>query len=58
VAVRGLADPVRQARASGPCVRIAADRTGYREPGARERQEYRLSGPGRELIPILLAFMA
>ena len=33
------------------------ERTAYREPGARERHEYRLSGPGRELIPILLAFM-
>ena len=33
------------------------NRTAYREPGARERQEYRLTGPGRELIPILLAFM-
>ncbi len=34
------------------------ERTAYREPGARVRHEYRLSGPGRELIPILLAFMA
>lgn len=33
-------------------------RTAYREPGARERHEYRLSGPGRELMPVLLAFMA
>ena len=33
------------------------ERIAYREPGARERHEYRLSGPGRELIPILLAFM-
>jgi DNA-binding HxlR family transcriptional regulator len=33
------------------------ERTAYRESGARERLEYRLSGPGRELIPILLAFM-
>ena len=33
------------------------ERTAYREPGARERHEYRLSGPGHELIPILLAFM-
>src|ERR1700761_2423565 len=33
------------------------ERTAYREPGARERHEYRLSGPGRELIPVLLAFM-
>jgi DNA-binding HxlR family transcriptional regulator len=34
------------------------ERTAYREPGARERHEYRLSAPGRELIPVLLAFMA
>ena len=33
------------------------DRTAYREPGARERHEYRLSGPGRELMPILVAIM-
>ena len=33
------------------------ERTAYREPGARLRHEYRLSGPGRELIPVLLAFM-
>jgi DNA-binding HxlR family transcriptional regulator len=33
------------------------ERTAYREPGARERHEYRLNGPGHELIPILLAFM-
>jgi DNA-binding HxlR family transcriptional regulator len=32
-------------------------RTAYREAGARERHEYRLTGPGRELMPILLAFM-
>ena len=33
------------------------ERTAYREPGARVRHAYRLSGPGRELIPVLLAFM-
>jgi DNA-binding HxlR family transcriptional regulator len=33
------------------------ERTAYREPGARERHAYRLTGPGRELVPILLAFM-
>jgi DNA-binding HxlR family transcriptional regulator len=33
------------------------ERRAYRESGARERHEYRLSAPGRELIPILLAFM-
>src|ERR1700730_11083519 len=32
------------------------ERPASREPGARERHEYRLSGPGRELIPILVAF--
>ncbi len=46
---------------SGRLARLAeaglVERAAYREPGARERQEYRLSGPGRELIPILLAFM-
>ena len=35
-----------------------AERAAYREPGARERLGYRLSGAGRELVPILLAFMA
>jgi DNA-binding HxlR family transcriptional regulator len=34
------------------------ERAAYREPGARERHEYRLSGPGRELVPVLVAFMA
>jgi DNA-binding HxlR family transcriptional regulator len=33
-------------------------RTAYRTEGARERYEYRLSHAGRELMPILLAFMA
>ncbi|HEX3713283.1 MAG TPA: helix-turn-helix domain-containing protein [Trebonia sp.] len=34
------------------------ERTAYREPGERERQQYRLSGAGRDLMPVLLAFMA
>jgi DNA-binding HxlR family transcriptional regulator len=34
------------------------ERAAYREPGERERQQYRLSRPGRELMPVLLAFMA
>jgi DNA-binding HxlR family transcriptional regulator len=32
-------------------------RTAYRDKGSRERHEYRLSDAGRELIPILMAFM-
>src|ERR1700761_6789531 len=47
---------------SGRLARLAeaglVNRTAYREPGERERYEYRLSGPGRELMPILVAFMA
>ena len=34
------------------------ERTAYREPGERARQAYRLSGAGRELMPVLLALMA
>jgi len=34
-----------------------AERLAYREPGERERHEYRLSEAGRELVPVLLAFM-
>lgn len=33
-------------------------RTAYRIDGARERQEYRLTHAGRDLVPILLAVMA
>ena len=32
-------------------------RVAYRDEGSRERHEYRLTDAGRELIPILLAFM-
>jgi DNA-binding HxlR family transcriptional regulator len=46
---------------SGRLARLAeaglVERTAYREPGERERYEYRLSGAGRELMPILVAFM-
>jgi DNA-binding HxlR family transcriptional regulator len=34
------------------------ERSAYREPGARERHQYRLSQAGRDLVPVLLAFMA
>lgn len=33
-------------------------RVPYREPGRRERHEYRLTDSGRELRPVLLALMA
>src|ERR1700753_1993182 len=34
------------------------ERPAYREPGSRERHESRLSTAGRDLMPVLLAFMA
>lgn len=34
------------------------ERTPYREPGARERHEYRLTPAGRDLVPVVLAMMA
>ncbi|WP_460717886.1 winged helix-turn-helix transcriptional regulator [Nocardia heshunensis] len=33
------------------------ERVDYREPGARTRQEYRLTSAGRELQPVLTALM-
>lgn len=32
-------------------------RTPYREPGRRERHEYRLTAKGRELLPAIIALM-
>ncbi len=58
-----LADHLGIARniLSGRLARLAeaglVERTAYQEPGARERHAYRLTGPGRELVPILRAFM-
>src|SRR6476620_7339887 len=34
------------------------ERLPYREPGARERHEYRLTAAGRDLRPVLLAMLA
>lgn len=34
------------------------ERTPYREPGARERHEYRLTAAGRDLRPVVLAMLA
>jgi DNA-binding HxlR family transcriptional regulator len=53
----GIARNILSRRLAGLARAGLVERTAYREPGARERHEYRLSGPGRELIPILLAFM-
>jgi DNA-binding HxlR family transcriptional regulator len=53
----GIARNVLSRRLAGLAEAGLVERTAYREPGSRERHEYRLSGPGRELMPILLAFM-
>ena len=53
----GIARNIRSGRLARLVQAGIVERTAYREPGTRERHEYRLSGPGRELIPILLAFM-
>ena len=53
----GIARNVLSGRLAGLEQAGLLERRAYREPGARERHEYRLSGPGRELIPVLLAFM-
>jgi DNA-binding HxlR family transcriptional regulator len=53
----GIARNILSRRLAGLAQAGLIERTAYREPGARERHEYRLSGPGRELVPILLAFM-
>jgi DNA-binding HxlR family transcriptional regulator len=33
------------------------ERRAYREPGRRERQEYRLTDAGRDFVPVLIALM-
>ena len=53
----GVARNVLSKRLAGLVGAELVLRTGYRAEGARERYEYRLSPAGRELMPILLAFM-
>jgi DNA-binding HxlR family transcriptional regulator len=54
----GVARNVLSARLARLAEGGLVERTAYREPGARERLEYRLSTAGRDLMPVLLAFMA
>ena len=63
--LRCVADDLIEYLDDAPASRLArlteaglVERAAYREPGARERHEYRLSEPGRELMPVLVAFMA
>src|ERR1700728_92000 len=53
----GIARNVLSGRLAALTEAGLVDRSAYQDQGERERHESRLSGPGRELIPILLAFM-
>jgi len=54
----GVARNVLSARLARLADAGLVERTAYREPRARERHEYRLTTAGRDLMPVLLAFMA
>ena len=54
----GIARNILSGRLSRLAEAGLVERRAYREPGERERSAYRLSGAGRELMPVLLAFMA
>jgi DNA-binding HxlR family transcriptional regulator len=53
----GIARNVLSKRLAGLVDAELVIRSAYRTEGSRERHEYRLSRAGRELMPILLAFM-
>jgi DNA-binding HxlR family transcriptional regulator len=53
----GVARNVLSRRLAGLVEQGLMVRVGYRAEGARERYEYRLTDAGRDLLPILLAFM-
>jgi DNA-binding HxlR family transcriptional regulator len=54
----GVARNVLSRRLSALVEGGLVERNAYRDEGARERFEYRLSRAGRELMPILLAMMS
>ncbi len=54
----GVARDVLSRRLAGLVDDGILERVPYREPGARERHEYRLTGKGRDLTVVLLALMA
>jgi DNA-binding HxlR family transcriptional regulator len=53
----GIARNVLSGRLAALTEAGLVERRRYHEPGERARHEYRLTGPGRELIPVLLAIM-
>ena len=57
IAHLGIARNVLSSRLTRLTEAGLVERTAYREPGERERYAYRLSGPGRELMPVLVAVM-
>ena len=53
----GIARNLLAARLSTLVAHGVLERATYREPGARSRQEYRLTDKGRELFPALIALL-
>jgi DNA-binding HxlR family transcriptional regulator len=53
----GVARPVLSRRLSHLVESGLLERVPYREPGSRPRDEYQLTGRGRELYPVLLALL-
>ncbi len=54
----GIARNVLTRRLTGLIEAGVVVRVPYREPGRRERHEYRLTDAGRDLLPVILAMLA
>ena len=53
----GISEPVAAARLRELVDEGLLEREDYREPGQRTRQQYRLTGKGADLFPVLVALM-
>jgi DNA-binding HxlR family transcriptional regulator len=53
----GVARDVLSKRLATLVAEGLVERRGYREPGRRERYEYRLTDAGRDFVPVLVALM-
>ena len=54
----GIARNVLTRRLNALVAEGVVERVPYREPGSRERHEYRLTAAGRDLRPVILAMLA
>ena len=53
----GIARNVLARRLQALVTAGVVERVPYREPGSRERHEYRLTAAGRDLLPVIVAMM-